>query len=66
MFVRERWLSVHEIEAHVGVNPDTISKWISRKRMPAHKMGRLWKFMASEVDQWIRAGKAGEPEQGQE
>lgn len=56
----ERWLSVGEIATHLGVNPDTIYKWITRKSMPAHKVGRLWKFSASDVDQWVRDGKAGE------
>ena len=56
----ERWLSVEEIAAHLGINRDTVYKWIERKKMPAHKAGRLWKFMASEVDRWIRAGKAAE------
>jgi excisionase family DNA binding protein len=37
----------------------TIYKWIERKKLPAHKVGRLWKFMASEVDDWVRAGKVG-------
>jgi excisionase family DNA binding protein len=58
MFMQERWLSVGEIAAHLGVNPDTIYKWIDRKKLPAHKLGRLWKFLASEVDSWIKAGKA--------
>lgn len=56
--MNERWLSVAEIAAHLGVKPDTVYKWIDRKRMPAHKVGRLWKFSASEVDAWVRAGKA--------
>jgi excisionase family DNA binding protein len=56
--MQERWLSVHEIAAHLGVSPDTIYKWIVRKKMPAHKLGRLWKFLASEVDAWLKAGKA--------
>ena len=56
---QERWLSVDEIAAHLGVNPDTVYKWIERKQMPAHKLGKLWKFKATEVDEWIRAGKAG-------
>lgn len=56
--MKERWLSVVEIAAHLGVNPDTIYKWIERKQLPAHKVGRLWKFNASEVDAWVRAGKA--------
>ena len=58
--MQERWLSVEEIAAHLGVNPDTIYKWIERKKMPAHKLGRLWKFLASEVDQWVKAGKAAQ------
>ena len=43
----------------MGVNPDTVYKWIERKKLPSHKMGRLWKFKASEVDEWVRQGKAG-------
>ena len=56
--MEERWLSVQEIAAHLGVNPDTIYKWITRKKMPAHKLGRLWKFLASEVDEWVKGGHA--------
>jgi excisionase family DNA binding protein len=56
--MQERRLSVDEIAAHLGVNPDTIYKWITRKRIPAYKLGRLWKFLASEVDAWLKAGKA--------
>ena len=26
--------------------------------MPAHKIGRLWKFKKDEVDEWIKAGGA--------
>lgn len=55
----EHWLSVDEIAAHLGVNLDTIYKWITRKSMPAHKVRRLWKFKAAEVDEWVRSGKAG-------
>jgi len=59
MDMNERWLSVEGIAAHLGVNPDTIYKWIERKKLPPYKMGRLWKFMASEVDEWVRAGEVG-------
>ena len=54
----DRWLSVDEIAAYLGVKRYTIYKWIERKQLPAHKVGRLWKFNASEVDAWVRAGKA--------
>lgn len=56
--MEDRWLSVEEIAAYLGVQPDTIYKWVSRKGMPAHKVGRLLKFKATEVDDWVRSGKA--------
>ena len=51
---------MEEIAAHMGVNPDTVYKWIERKKHSAHKMGRLWKFKVSQVDEWVQAGKAAE------
>jgi excisionase family DNA binding protein len=44
----------------IGVNRDTLYKWIARKRMPAKKVGRLWKFKKEQIDEWVNAGKAGE------
>ena len=58
----ERWLSVDEIAEHLGVSRDTIYNWIKGKSMPAHKIGKLWKFKVSEVDEWAKSGKAGDVE----
>lgn len=56
----DRWPSVAEIAAHLGVKRDTIYKWIDRKQMPAHKVGRLWKFQREEIDRWVRRGGASQ------
>ena len=56
----DRYLSVDEICAHLGISRDTVYKWIDRKGMPAHRVGRLWKFRKDEVDDWVRAGGAGD------
>ncbi len=53
-----RWLSVKEIAAYLGVNPETVYAWIENKGMPAHKVGKLWKFKTEEVDRWINSGDA--------
>lgn len=54
----ELWLSADDIAGHLGVTKDTVYAWIAVKAMPAHKIGRLWKFQASEVDDWVRRGGA--------
>ncbi|HMY00501.1 MAG TPA: helix-turn-helix domain-containing protein [Agitococcus sp.] len=56
----DRWLSISEICQYLGVSSDTIYKWIEKKGMPAHKIGRLWKFKKNEVDDWVRSGQAAE------
>ena len=56
----ERWYSMNEIAAHLGVSRDTVLSWIENKNMPAHRIGRLWKFKVSEVDEWVRSGGTGE------
>jgi excisionase family DNA binding protein len=58
----DRWLSVEEIAEHLGVSKDTVYAWISKRNMPAHRIGRLWKFQAAEVDEWVRSGGAAESE----
>ncbi|HYZ87197.1 MAG TPA: helix-turn-helix domain-containing protein [Bryobacteraceae bacterium] len=49
----ERWSSADEVCAHLGVARETLYRWIAKKRMPAHRIGRRWKFKISEVDRWV-------------
>ena len=56
----ESWVSMAAIAEHLDVSQDTVRRWIRNRGMPAHKVGRLWKFKVSEVDEWVRAGGASE------
>ena len=42
--MEDRWLSVDEIGKYLGISSDTGYRWIDKHAMPAHRMGRLWKF----------------------
>lgn len=54
----KRWLSVDEIADHLGITRDLVYRWIDGEGMPAHRVGRLWKFQVVEVDEWVRSGHA--------
>lgn len=54
--IEDRWLSVEEVSKYLGVSKDTVYRWIETQSMPAHRMGRFWKFKKNEVDEWGRAG----------
>lgn len=54
----DRWLSVEEIASYLGVSKESIYRWVESKKMPAHKVGRQWKFKVIEVDEWVKNGGA--------
>lgn len=54
----ERWSSLEEVAEHIGVNKDTVRNWIKKEAIPAHRIGKLWKFKLSEIDEWIKSGKS--------
>jgi excisionase family DNA binding protein len=49
---------VDEVAVYLGIKRDTVYKWITRRSLPAHKAGRLWKFRREEVDAWVKSGAA--------
>lgn len=56
----ERWLSVEEVAQHLKVSKESIYRWIERGKIPAHKVGRLWRFSQKEVDASVRRGDLAE------
>ncbi len=54
----EPWVSVEQVAHHLDVAKDTVYRWREHRGLPAHRVGRLWKFKLSEVDDWVRAGGA--------
>jgi excisionase family DNA binding protein len=56
----EPWVSVEEVASHLGVAKDSVYRWIEAKGLPANRIGKLWKFKLSEVDNWVRTDGANE------
>jgi excisionase family DNA binding protein len=56
----ERWMSVTEIAEHLGVSKETVYRWLEKEKIPAHRVGKLWKFKASEIDEWVTNDRANE------
>ena len=59
--MEDHWLSVDGIGKRLGVSSDTVCRRIGRYAMPAHRMGRLWKFKKEQVYSWVKAGGACQP-----
>lgn len=59
--INEKWVSIEEAAEHLGIKPGTIRGWIQKdKGIPAHKVGKQWKFKLSELDLWVESGKSAD------
>jgi excisionase family DNA binding protein len=58
--MESRWVGVEDVAKHLGVNKDSVYRWIDKMGLPAHRVGRLFRFKLSEVDEWVRAGGASD------
>ena len=52
--------SLEEISKHLGISKETIYRWLEKGKIPAHKVGKQWRFKPSEVDEWVKSGNASE------
>lgn len=57
--VNSNWINIDEAATYLGVKPVTVRDWIRKgKGIPAHKIGKQWKFKITELDAWIKSGKS--------
>ena len=55
----DKWINIDEAAAYLGVKSVTVRDWIRKdKGVPAHKIGKQWKFKVSELDAWVKSGKS--------
>ncbi len=61
MFVQvDKWVGMEEAADYLGVNKDSIRNWVKKadSGIPAHKIGKQWKFKKTELDGWVKSGKS--------
>ena len=54
--VFEPTLNSDQAAALLQIHPKTIQKMARQGRLPAYRIGDLWRFRASELDEWLRTG----------
>jgi excisionase family DNA binding protein len=55
-----RLLSIDEAAKLLGVKRSTLYAWVSQRRIPYLKVGRLVRFRAEEIDKWLERNKVEE------
>ena len=55
--VGKNYISTEDAALLLNIKPVTLRKWIKDKSVPAHKIGKQWKFKRSELEEWVNSGK---------
>ena len=57
---RDNYIGIDEAATYLGIKAVTLRGWIRTpdNNIPAHKIGKLWKFKRSELDEWIKSGNS--------
>jgi len=54
------WLTLEEAAKHLKIGKSTIYRLARSGGLPAHRVGRIWRFDAEELDEWMKTCKKNE------
>lgn len=55
----DKWINIDAAAEYLDIKTVTLRGWIRNgKGVPAHKIGKQWKFKCSELDEWVKSGKS--------
>lgn len=52
-------LTIKEVAEYLKVNERTVYRLAGAKKIPAFKVGGIWRFLRSDIDQWIKDKTTG-------
>ncbi len=53
----DKLMTVEEVAEYLRVKVSTVYQWAKEGKIPASKVGRLWRFDPNEVEAWVRQQK---------
>lgn len=53
----EQLMSVDQVAKYLQLNRSTVYDWAQKGKLPAIKLGQLWRFRRGEIDTWLETQK---------
>jgi len=54
----EKYINIDAAAEYLGIKKVTLRNWIKKTDIPAHRIGKLWRFKCSELDAWVKSGNS--------
>jgi len=58
--MNRRLININELSEYTGLSTSTIYSWVSQRRIPFVKCGRLTKFDLERINDWIEESSVEE------
>jgi len=55
--MKSDWLNAEEAAEYLGISMSNLYSMAQANRIPAHRLGKVWRFSVGELDSWIRTNK---------
>ena len=49
----EKLITVEEAAKYLDIHPVTLYRWSRARKIPAMKMGKVWRFKRERLDAWL-------------
>ena len=53
----DKLITVTEVAEYLRVKRSTVYEWAKEGKIPAAKVGRLWRFDREEIEAWVKSRK---------
>jgi len=53
----DRWMTIQEVAKYLQVSRDSIYRLAQKGKIPASKLGTLWRFKKEKIDEWMLNSK---------
>jgi len=62
--IEEEIITIDEVAKYLRVSERTVYDWAQRGEIPAGKIGTVWRFKKSEIEQWVNSRLSGSKKPG--
>lgn len=49
----DKLLTIEDAAKYLNIHPGTLYRWARARRLPAVKMGKIWRFKKEKLDAWL-------------
>jgi excisionase family DNA binding protein len=53
----DKWMTLEETAKYLQVSKDSIYRLAQKGKIPASKIGNLWRFKKDEIDDWMKKNR---------